>query len=197
MYGKYERVVRDADGSVVTVSDMLAEVRGICSDYIVKTLTAGPAGDIDAMSKLYISWRWAYGDQPIQYDVARKLFTGVGLNIDDHTGALLKKSGQNMTMLDHTQRGSDIRAKNTIDILHKALQLWRAQDTDGMNDLLASTGNQNSDMFGRVIQAIIEAGAAKPGAHHETNERRDLAAFRSRAGAVHTGAATGWLDDFA
>ena len=195
IYGKYEIVIRDDDGSKVTVSDILAEIRGICSDHIVKTLTAGPAGDIDAMSKLYISWRWAYGDQPVPYDVARKLFTGVGLDIDDHVGTLLKKTGQNITMLDHTHRETN-HTKNTIDILHKALRLWRAQETDEMNDLLVSTGNQNSDKFNRVIQAIIEAGAPQPGIHPETHERRDLAAFQSRAGVPQTHVIAGSIDDF-
>lgn len=67
VYGKYESVVRDDDGRPVTISEMLSDIRGICSDHIVKTLTTGSAGDIDAMSKLYISWRWAYGDRPVHY----------------------------------------------------------------------------------------------------------------------------------
>ena len=179
VYGKYESVVRDDDGRPVTISEMLSDIRGICSDHIVKTLTTGSAGDIDAMSKLYISWRWAYGDRPVPYDVARKLFTGVGLNIDDHTGTILKKSKQDMTMLDHLRREKDIRPKNVIDTLHKALQLWRDQKTDDMNELLASTGNQNNPRFHQTIQAIIEAGAEKQGAHSETAERRDLEAFLS------------------
>ena len=173
VYGQYERVVRDDDGRQVTISEMLSDIRGICSDHIVKTLTTGDAGDIDAMSKLYISWRWAYGDRPVPYDVARKLFTGVGLNIDDHAGTILKKSGQDMTMLDHLRRGKDIRTKNAIDILHKALQLWRDQKSDDVDELLASTGNLNNPRFNQTIQAIIEAGAARPGAHPETAERRD------------------------
>ena len=39
---------------------------------------------MDPMSKLYVSWRWAYGDRPVDYDSARKMFTGVGLDIDPH-----------------------------------------------------------------------------------------------------------------
>ena len=196
VYGRYEKVVRDDDGRQVTVSEMLSDIRGICSDHIVKTLTTGSAGDIDAMSKLYISWRWAYGDRPVPYDVARKLFTGVGLNIDDHAGTILKKSGQDMTMLDHLRRERDIRTKNAIDILHKALQLWRDQKSDEMNELLASTGNHGNPKFHRAIQAIIEAGAARPGAHPETAERRDLEAFLSGRKSDVVGARTGSLDGF-
>ena len=196
VYGKYERVVRDDGAGKVTISKMLSDIRGICSDHIVKTLTTGSAGDIDAMSKLYISWRWAYGDRPVHYDVARKLFTGVGLNIDDHTGTILKKSKQDMTMLDHLHREKDIRPKNTMDVLHKALQLWRDQKSDEVDELLISTGNMNNPRFARTMQAIMEAGAAKPGAHSETAEVRDMAAFLSRVKSDVGKASTGRLDDY-
>ena len=196
VYGKYERVVRDDDGRPVTISEMLSDIRGICSDHIVKTLTTVSAGDIDAMSKLYISWRWAYGDRPVHYDVARKLFTGVGLNIDDHTGTILKKSKQDMTMLDHLRREKDIRPKNTIDVLHKALQLWRDQKSDEVDELLISTGNINNSRFTQTMQAIMEAGATKSGAHPETAEVRDMAAFLSRVKSDVGKASTGRLDDF-
>ena len=196
VYGKYERVVRDDGGGTVTISKMLSDIRGICSDHIVKTLTTGDAGDIDAMSKLYISWRWAYGDRPVPYDVARKMFTGVGLNIDDHTGTILKKSGQDMTMLDHLRREKDIRPKNAIDVLHKALQLWRDQKSDEVDELLVSTGNLNNPRFTQTMQAIMEAGAAKSGAHPETAEVRDMAAFLSRVKSDIGSAPTGRLDDF-
>ncbi len=179
VFGKYETVVRDDNGRQVTVEGMLSDIRGICSDHIVKTLTTGAAGEIDSMSKLYISWRWAYGDRAVPYDAARKLFTGVGLNIDDHVDTILKKTGRDMTMLDSAHRKKDIRTKNTIDVLHKALQLWRDQETDMMRELLLSTGNQGNPKFDQTIQAIIEAGAAKPDVHPETAEKRELEAFLS------------------
>ena len=178
VFGKYEMVVRDDDGQRVTVRDILSDIRGICSDHIVKTLTTGAAGEIDPMSKLYISWRWAYGDRTVPYDDARKLFTGVGLNIDDHVGTILKKTGQDMTMLDYTHREKDIRPKNTIDILHKAMQLWRDQEADTMRELLASTGNRNNPKFDSIMQAIIGAGAAND-THAETAEKRELEAFQA------------------
>ena len=176
IYGKYESVIRDDTGEPVTVREILDDMRGLCSDHIVKTLTTGGAGDIDAMSKLYISWRWAYGDRSVEYDEARKMFTGVGLDIGDYTGGIMKKEGSAMTMLDSKSR-EDIRSRNMIDVLHKALQLWHDQRGDEMRELLVTTGNANNPKFNAVCQAIIEAGAAKPGAHGETAERREIAAF--------------------
>lgn len=196
VYGKYERVMRDDDGKKVTVADMLSDIRGICSDHIVKFLTTGAAGEIDAMSKMYISWRWAYGDRAVPYDDARKLFTGVGLNIDDYTSTILKKTGQTMTVLDSTRRERDIRTKNTIDILHKALQLWHDQEMSTMRELLVSTGNQGNSKFERIIQAIIEAGAAQPGVHLETAEKCDLEAFLAGRKSEAYGPRDGSLDSF-
>ena len=196
VYGKYKSVVRDDDGREVTVSEMLSDIRGICSDHIVKMLTTGAAGEIDPMSKMYISWRWAYGDRAVPYDDARKLFTGVGLDIDDYAGMILKKVGKTMTMLDFTHREKDIRTKSTIDVLHKALRLWRDQEKNSMHELLVSTGNHNNPKFERIIQAIIEAGAAQPGVHQETNEKHELEAFLGGRKLESHGPRTGRIDDY-
>ena len=178
IYGKYENVLHDDTGKPVTVREMLDDIRGLCSDHIVNMLITGDAGtaSIDAMSKAYISWRWAYGDQSVEYDEARKMFTGVGLDIGDHLKDIVKKRGRVISMLDSTNR-KNIRGHNMIDVLHRALQLWRQQRVDQMQDLLASTGNKNNPQFFAVCQAIIEAGAQKPGTHPETAEKRDIEAF--------------------
>ena len=156
----------------------------------------GIAGNIDVMSKLYISWRWAYGDRFIPYDAARKLFIGVGMNIDNHIGTILKKRNQDIIMLDSTKRDNVTKTDNTIDILHKALQLWRAEERDEMNNLLRTTGHFNNPKFEQIMQAIIEAGAEQPDVHSETDERRDVAAFLGGRKFEAAGGQTGSLDDY-
>ena len=99
-------------------------------------------------------------------------------------------------MLDHLRREKDIRTKNTMDVLHKALQLWRDQKSNEVDELLVSTGNLNNPRFTQTMQAIMEAGAAKSGAHPETAEVRDMAAFLSRVKSDVRSASTGRLDDF-
>ena len=179
IYGKYESVLRDDTGKPVTVRDILDEIRGLCSDYIVrKLITDGDAAsNIDQMSRIYISWRWAYGDRSVDYDEARKMFTGVGLDISEHMGNIVKKKGKAISMLDSKGRKNIRGHSNMIDILHKSLQLWREQNIEEMRKLLASTGNYKNPRFFAVCQAIIEAGAQNPNAHPETAEKREIEAF--------------------
>ncbi len=174
VYGKYEKVLND-DGTEVKASYILREIRGMCSEFIVKKLTTGAAGDMDPMSKLYVSWRWAYGDRPVDYDQARKMFTGVGLAIDSHIGGIVVKEGKAIRVLDAPSR-NDIKIGNTIDVLHAALNLWREQRKDEMHALLVSEGKAGDPKFDKLCQAIIEAGAASD-AHPETDEKSLLEAF--------------------
>ena len=207
IYSKYEGVLRDDTGEPVTVREVLDDMRGLCSNHIVKTLTTGSGsaaagggsiGDIDPMSKLYISWRWAYGDRSVGYDEARKMFTGVGLDISDYTGGIMKKEGSAMMMLDSAGRNEDMRPRNTIDVLHKAMRLWHDQRGDEMRELLVTTGNTNNPGFYAVCQAIIEAGAGKSGAHAETVEKHEIEAFVAgrKAESTSTAASLGTIDSY-
>lgn len=193
VYGKYEKVLND-DGTEVKVSDILREIRGMCSEFIVKKLTTGAAGEMDPMSKLYVSWRWAYGDRPVDYDQARKMFTGVGLDIDSHTGGIAVKEGKAVRVLDAPSR-SDIKIENSIDVLHKALNLWREEKKDELRTLLVSEGKDGDSKFDRLCQAIIGAGEASD-AHPETAEKRMLEAFWGRGKSGALGSNHGNLDGF-
>lgn len=174
VYGKYQKVLND-DGTEVRVSDMLLEIRGMCSEFIVKKLTTGAAGEMDPMSKLYVSWRWAYGDRPVDYDQARKMFTGVGLDIDQHIGGIAAKEGKVVRVLDAPSR-KDIKISNTIDVLHMALNLWSEQRKDDMHALLVSEGKAGDQKFWKLCQAIMGAGEASD-AHPETNEKSTIEKF--------------------
>ena len=193
VYGKYQRVLND-DGTEVKVSDILQEIRGMCSEFIVKKLTTGAAGEMDPMSKLYVSWRWAYGDRPVDYDQARKMFTGVGLDIDSHTGGIAAKEGKAVRVLDAPSR-RDIKIENSIDVLHKALNLWREEKKDELDALLVSEGKAGDSKFDRLCQAIIGAGEASD-AHPETAEKRMLEAFWGRGKSGALGSNHGNLDGF-
>ena len=191
VFGKY-REVRKTDGTKITVARILDEIRNLCSDFVVKRLTDNRAGKTDPITKLYISWRWTYGSQIANYDDARKMFTGVGLDMADFEGGIVKRQGKAVSLLTHGQRGEIRHPRDHIDVIHQALRYWDADRRDDMNDLLRETGNLNSDGFNSVCAAIIEAGRTGRGQSAESIKLEQF--LDGRRGDIPK-AATGTLDD--
>ncbi len=192
VFGKYRGVCK-TDGTQITVARILDEIRNLCSDYVVRRLTDNRAGKTDPITKLYISWRWTYGSEKVNYDNARKMFIGVGLDMADFEGGIVKRQGKTVTLLTHGQRGEIRHTRNHIDIIHQALRYWHADKRDDMNDLLRETGNLNNDGFNSVCAAIIEAGRTGRGQSDESNELEQF--LDGRRGDMPT-VATGTLKDF-
>ena len=184
IFGKY-KAVRMVDGTKIDVGFILDEIRKLCSEFIVKTLTTDRGGNIDALTKLYIVWRWSYGTQKVHFDVARKLFTGVGLNMDDYTGkgGIIKRKGSEVKLLTHQERDDEIRiTDNRIDVIHRAIRLLNKNKRDEMKELLRSTGNVG-DEFNATCKAIVQAGRSQGG---QTDESREIEQFWSgRQGEVY------------
>lgn len=170
IFGKYE-AIRKTDGTPITVEVMLDEIRTLCSEFIVKTLTANKGGNLDALTKLYITWRWAYGTRKVNFDIARKMFTGVGLDMSEYEGGIIRRKGSEVSLLTHQER-DDIQIKSRIDAIHQAIRYWHADKRNEMKKLLRETGN-TGDEFNAVCKAIAEAG------HRETDEAREFDQFWS------------------
>ncbi len=192
IFGKYE-AVRKTDGTPITVDVILSEIRRLCSEFIVKTLTTDKGGNLDALTKLYIVWRWSYGNQKVPYDDARKLFTGVGLNMDEYTGkgGIMRRKGSEVRLLTHQERDDTIRITSRIDAIHQAIRYWHADKRDKMKELLRESGNMG-DEFNATCKAIVEAGRSQGG---QTDESREFEQFWSgRQGEVYI--QSGSLDDY-
>ncbi|MYG32492.1 MAG: DUF1156 domain-containing protein [Cenarchaeum sp. SB0677_bin_16] len=178
VFGKYEKIQK-TDGTQITVNKMLDEIRRLCSEFIVKTITADKGGNLDPLTKLYLAWRWAYGTRNVSFDIARKMFTGVGLNMDDYIGkgGIIKKTKGEVRLLTHQER-EKIVGDNRIDNIHKAMRLWHEDKRDEMKKLLRDTGNTGGE-FEAVCKAIAEGG-------HKTAEANEFNQFLSgREGDVH------------
>ncbi|MXZ93208.1 MAG: DUF1156 domain-containing protein [Cenarchaeum sp. SB0678_bin_8] len=188
IFGKY-KAVRKTSGEHITVDIILSEIRRLCSEFIVKTLTTGKGGNIDNLTKLYIVWRWSYGNQKVPYDDARKLFTGVGLNMDDYTGkgGIIRHKGNEVSLLTHKERDDEIliTGNSSIDVIHQAIRLLNANKRDEVKELLLSTGNVG-DEFNAICKAIVETGRSQDG---QTDESTEIEQFWSgRQGEIYESA---------
>jgi adenine-specific DNA methylase len=160
VFGKYEQVM-DYEGTIVRADRLLEEVRTIATDYAVRQiLHNGFAAEISGLTRLYVLWRWNYGEAIVPFDEARKLSQSCGIDISEawsKTGVIRKEKefvrmlGPQGRKLDDLGDPSDL-----IDVLHKSLLLWEKGQRAEMVQVLAEKGHGKSEAFYRVAQAISE-----------------------------------------
>jgi hypothetical protein len=136
-------------------------VRRIATEYAVKqVLHNGFAGDITPMTRLYVLWRWGYGDVKLEFDDALKLARGVGIDItQEWNRGFIKKDKEFVSILGPEQRDPEELAESheLIDVLHHVVLLWNKGKNDEAVNILKETGFGKSDVFYRVAQAISES----------------------------------------
>ena len=160
VFGKYERVIDD-EGNEVRADRFLEDIRKIVIDYAMrKVLHNGFAVGIKPMTRLYVLWRWAYGDKLVEFDEARKLGQSVGLDIvqEWNKGFILKKK-EFIEVIGPEERKMEELKNSTelIDVLHQALLLWEKGRYEEIGNVLRETGYGKNDVFYRVAQAISES----------------------------------------
>lgn len=161
VFGKYKQVI-DLEGNVVRADRLLEDVRTIATDYAVRQiLHNGFAGEISALTRLYVLWRWNYGEARVPFDEARKLAQscGVDITLAWSRSGYVKKEKEFVRLLGPQQRRLDDLddARDLIDVLHKTLLLWERSMRFEMIRTLAESGYGRSEAFYRVAQAISES----------------------------------------
>ena len=160
VFGKYEQVM-DFEGNIVRADRLLEEVRTIATDYAVRQiLHNGFAAEITGLTRLYVLWRWNYGEAIVPFDEARKLGQSCGIDISQEwskTG-FIRKEKEFIRMLGPQGRKLDDLdgPRDLIDVLHKSLLLWEKGQRAEMVQVLAEKGHGKSEAFYRVAQAISE-----------------------------------------
>jgi adenine-specific DNA methylase len=160
IFGRYEQVI-DYEGNVVRANRLLEEVRTIATDYAVKQiLHNGFASEISDMTRLYVLWRWNYGEALVPFDEGRKLAQSCGVDLAQewNKGGFVKKEKEFIRLLGPQQRKLDDLddPRNMIDVLHKALLLWEKGKRSEMVMTLTDRDYGRSEAFYRVAQAISE-----------------------------------------
>ncbi|MHC1573531.1 MAG: DUF1156 domain-containing protein, partial [Candidatus Syntropharchaeales archaeon] len=110
-------------------------------------------------SQFYLTYRWTYLDNTVEYDDARKLASAAGVNLEElwGNGGFVKKSGSKISVFDPKSRGEFDKVRSMVDVMHKTVLLWEKGKRDEISDLLRETGFNESPAFRQFAQAIAES----------------------------------------
>jgi len=168
-FGKYERVEKPS-GDAVTVEELLEHVHKVVITFALERIMRDGTsmGGIDPITRFYLLYRWTWNHARVQFDEARKLATGVGVELTylwdssaSAGGGLVRKEGEYVRVLGPLDRAKDERfAKRTqfatmIDALHRAVCLWERNEQKKLAEHLDETYGA-SEAFWRVAQAISD-----------------------------------------
>jgi adenine-specific DNA methylase len=141
VFGRYARVEK-LSGEPVTVKELLEYVHQVVAQFALKRILSRAAlGSVDAPTRFYALWRWAYSNARVPFDEARKLGQAVGAEVTalwDRTG-FVKKEKENVRVLGPKERRANLLrggGKTMIDVLHKAALLWEQGEEKQLEECL-------------------------------------------------------------
>ncbi|MEP0548095.1 MAG: DUF1156 domain-containing protein [Rhodothermales bacterium] len=156
-YSRYERV-ETVGGEVISVLDLLTYIRSVATDFLVHRLLKGAGTErIDKEAQFYLTYRWTFLDNTVEYDDARRIATAEGVNLDRlwEEGGFVKKRGSKISVLGPHERTVK-KPVNMVDALHRACALWEKGQKDALSQHLYETGYARSGAFWQLGQAIAE-----------------------------------------
>ena len=170
-FTKYERVLEDS-GKEVTVCRMLEDIRKFTIDHKMEELVGSKITE-SGISRLYVMYRWLYGNGSAPYDEARKIFQGCGVGIEEHYNGIVAKRGGMVRILNAFERSDvdSIPEDNLINVLHKALLYREVDKTVECNGMLAKHGYSKNTAFYDIASAIVRV---QDGSTKETKRLRAL-----------------------
>lgn len=165
IFSQYEEV-QNYSGKEVSTRELLTFIRSITTDFVVNRLLkeASPS-EIDKESQFYLAYRWTYLDNKVEYDAARKIASGMGVDIeemDDDTG-FVKKTRKYVRVYgpndrtDYDGNINEVEINSMVDAMHKSLLLWEDGKKEEINELLAETGYAEQGSFWQFCQAVSES----------------------------------------
>jgi len=157
-YSRYARV-ETYSGDPVTTGQLLAFIRQVATNWLVKRLLKGASGGaIDKEAQFYLTYRWTYFTNKVPFDDARKIASAEGVDLAQLWGkeGFVKKSGAEVDVLGPQRRETIKEVRTMVDGLHRACQLWAAGDKAGLTTLLAHTGYGQNAAFWQFGQAVAE-----------------------------------------
>jgi adenine-specific DNA methylase len=112
VFTRYARVEK-ASGDPVSMGEFLQEVRQVVAEFALRRVLHEPAvaSELDALTRFYLLYRWAYGRAEVPFDEARKLATSVGLELTQAWGAgeVVQKEKERVRVRAHYERAWGVR----------------------------------------------------------------------------------------
>jgi len=158
--GKFDKIIDD-EGNSVKADKLLEDVRRFVTEFAVRqVLHNGIAGEITPMTRFYVLWRWAYGDVKLEFDDAKKLAQGVGIDLTkEWNHSFIRKDKEFVRALGPEDR-EPVKlegSRELIDVLHRVLLLWKKGKNEEILRILVDTGFGNSEVFYKVAHAVSES----------------------------------------
>ncbi|KFM20183.1 Site-specific DNA-methyltransferase Type III restriction system mod subunit protein [Marine Group I thaumarchaeote SCGC AAA799-P11] len=185
VFGKYDKIIDDKDKEV-SILKLLNDTRTIVTDYAINKVIKGEfSEEISQMTRFYILWRWAYGEAKAPFDNGSKMALSVGIDIEhEWNKGFIVKDKELIHVLGPNERNEKEldESQDLIDILHKALLIWKKEKREAVEKFLEEKGYGNSEVFKRIAQAISESLPV------ESTEKKWLDGFLTgyRAGATQS-----------
>ena len=112
VFTRYARV-EHVSGDPVSMGEFLQEVRQVVAEFALRRVLHEPAvaSELDALTRFYLLYRWAYGRAEVPFDEARKLATSVGLELTQAWGAgeVIEQDKERVRVLAHYERAWGVR----------------------------------------------------------------------------------------
>ena len=156
-YSRYERV-ETYDGRSITVLDLLQYIRSVATDFLVhRLLKDATSGAVDKEAQFYLTYRWTFQDNTVEFDDARKIASAEGVNLERlwEEGGFVKKRGSKVSVLGPQDRVVK-NVQNMVDAMHLACRLWEKGRKDELSRKLTETGYGQSEAFWQFCQAVAE-----------------------------------------
>jgi len=157
-YSRYDRV-ETYSGEEITVRDLLQYIRSVATDFLVhRLLRNGSAESVDKEGQFYLTYRWTFRNERVEYDDALRIAKAEGVDLERlaDTDTFIKKTRKYIYVHGPQDRNEIDEVHNMVDAAQLACRMWEQGRKEDIGPMLAKHGYSESPSFWQFCQAIAE-----------------------------------------
>jgi len=157
-YSRYDRV-EAYSGEEITVRDLLQYIRSVATDFLVhRLLRNGSAESVDKEGQFYLTYRWTFRNERVEYDDALRIAKAEGVDLERlaDTDTFIKKTRKYIYVHGPQDRDEIDEVHNMVDAAQLACRMWEQGRKGDIGPMLAKYGYNQSPSFWQFCQAIAE-----------------------------------------